>query len=224
MMGLVPRTTQRLSREEKKAQTRNKLLDAAATVFARKGFAGASLDDVAEEAGLTKGAVYSNFASKDDLIEALLDERLDAPQLNIASSVDQDASPAEQGRQAAAMFMSLVERERDTHLLGLEFMAHLARNPHLATRRGSYHKRIEWFAADIEARAKEQGRTLPMPAYDLAIGLFALGQGIVIERLLNPDVVPEDLFGRMLNLIMRLDETPQGSGAAPAGKAGKAKR
>jgi len=56
------------SREEKKALTRARLLDAAATVFARRGFAAASLDEVAEEAGLTKGAVYSNFESKDELI------------------------------------------------------------------------------------------------------------------------------------------------------------
>src|SRR5204862_3072071 len=110
MIVLMPRATDRLSREEKKAMTRRKLLDAAATVFARKGFAGASLDDVAEEAGLTKGAVYSNFASKDELIEVLLDTRLDEPQQNIAYQVDADASPEVQGAQAAALFMSTVER------------------------------------------------------------------------------------------------------------------
>src|SRR5688572_14191310 len=61
------------SREEKKAATRKKLLDAAATLVARDGALAASLDAIAEKAGLTKGAVYSNFQSKDELLEALAD-------------------------------------------------------------------------------------------------------------------------------------------------------
>jgi AcrR family transcriptional regulator len=219
MMGLMPprtrRAAPRLSREEKKAMTRQRLLDAAAVVFARKGFAGASLDDVAEEAGLTKGAVYSNFGSKDDLIQALLEERLNRPYDQIADRVDRSGSQAEQARQANAMVMSTFERERDTHLLGIEFMAHLARNPHL-TRRGSYRERVTAVAADMQAYADAENRTLPLPAYDLAVGLFALGQGIILERLVNPDDVPEDLFARMIMLIMRDSDQP--------GDRGKAKR
>ena len=222
MIGLVPRATARPSREEKKAMTRNKLLDAAATVFARKGFAGASLDDVADEAGLTKGAVYSNFASKDELIEVLLDTRLDEPQQNIAYQVDADASPEVQGAQAAALFMSTVERQRDDYLLGLEFMTYLARNPGRA-RSGTYRRRVQAMASFMEARAKEQGRELPIPAYNLAVGLFALGQGIVLEQLVNPDDVPEDLFAQMLNLIMGNANAAQGARAESA-RPGRARR
>src|SRR5205807_10250328 len=70
---------QRRSREEKKAQTRERLIEAAARVFADKGFATTSLDEVADAAGLTKGAVYSNFENKEDLVRAVLevhDQRL----------------------------------------------------------------------------------------------------------------------------------------------------
>jgi AcrR family transcriptional regulator len=210
MMRVMARPTTRPSREEKKAMTRTKLLDAAATVFARKGFAGASLDDVAEEAGLTKGAVYSNFASKDDLIEALLDERLDEPQQNIANLVDPDAPPDVQGQQAAALFMSLLDRQRDDYLLAIEFMAHLARNPQRA-RSGTHRKRVTAMAQFMQERADEQGRTLPLPAYDLAVALFALGQGIALDRMVNPDDVPDDLFGRILNVIMGNVGIAQGS-------------
>src|SRR4051794_40909408 len=59
------------SREEKKAQTRKKLLDAAASLVATEGALAASLDAIAEKAGLTKGAVYSNFGSKEDLLFAM---------------------------------------------------------------------------------------------------------------------------------------------------------
>jgi AcrR family transcriptional regulator len=65
----------RLTREESKARTRSELLRAASRLFVRNGFVATSLSDIAEEAGLTKGAVYSNFASKEELFLALLQER-----------------------------------------------------------------------------------------------------------------------------------------------------
>jgi AcrR family transcriptional regulator len=67
----------RLSRDEQRARTRRDLLAAAATVFARNGYHATSVDMVAEAAGYTKGAVYSNFASKEELFLALIDEHLD---------------------------------------------------------------------------------------------------------------------------------------------------
>ena len=66
----------RLSRAESQARTRRDLIDAATVVFARRGFGGASNAEVAEEAGYTKGAVYSNFSSKDELFLAALETRL----------------------------------------------------------------------------------------------------------------------------------------------------
>jgi AcrR family transcriptional regulator len=65
----------RLTREQQKERTREELLSAAARVFAQKGYEGASIDDVAAEAGFTKGAFYSNFASKDDVFIALVEDR-----------------------------------------------------------------------------------------------------------------------------------------------------
>jgi AcrR family transcriptional regulator len=69
-------TGRRLSRAEAQAQTRRRVMDAAADVFAEKGFRAATLTDVADRAGHTIGAVYSNFASKDELFRALMVERL----------------------------------------------------------------------------------------------------------------------------------------------------
>jgi len=66
--------TVRLTRAEKKAETRARLLESATAVFAEKGMARGSIDDVAEHAGFTKGAFYANFASKEELFLALLDE------------------------------------------------------------------------------------------------------------------------------------------------------
>jgi AcrR family transcriptional regulator len=222
MMGLVPRAAARLSREEKKAMTRAKLLDAAAAVFARKGFAGASLDDVAEEAGLTKGAVYSNFENKDDLIEVLLDERLTRQTEELGKLIDERAAPGQEAEIGGALYMSYLEENRDYYLLDFEYAVHLARNPKLARRSSQGHARLESAMAEImRRRAVEEGYELPLPVEDLTKALFALGSGITLQRLIDPARVPDDLFARMLALIF---EPRQGDEEPAAGKDGKAKR
>src|SRR5437899_355118 len=67
------RMAQRLTRAARKEQTRSEILEAARAVFLRRGFHAASLDEIAEEAGYTKGAVYSSFESKDELFLGVLD-------------------------------------------------------------------------------------------------------------------------------------------------------
>ena len=68
----------RLTRAESQARTSQRLIEAAATVFGRRGLQGASIEEVATEADYTKGAVYSNFGSKDELFLAVLEARLQA--------------------------------------------------------------------------------------------------------------------------------------------------
>src|ERR1700679_3861070 len=72
--GRMSSSMSRLSRKEKQAQTRSCLMRSAAKLFAQRGFRDASIDDVAEDAGFTKGAFYANFASKEELFLAMLDE------------------------------------------------------------------------------------------------------------------------------------------------------
>ena len=189
-------------REEKKAQTRTRLLDAAATVFARRGLMAASLDEVADEAGLTKGAVYSNFAGKEELIEALLHERIDKPLGAIAERVDADAPIAEQAVQAESLFRAVWNRERDLFLLGLEFAIYRARNPDRHRWTSGDRDLQEAMAVLMERQAAERGTTLPMPADELAAGLFALGTGLDLMALNEPERVPEGLFAKFLTLIM----------------------
>jgi AcrR family transcriptional regulator len=211
MMGTVsPRARTGPSREEKKAETRGKLLDAAATVFAQKGIAGASLDDVADAAGLTKGAVYSNFDSKEDLVWTLLEERLGQESLAIIPQVDSSHTQEEQALEAGELFMNLADRERDMFLLEYEYMLYIARHPE-KRRKNNFTRRRDEVAGIIQAQAEEAGAQLPMPATDLATALFALGSGITLEWLVNPDEVPVDLFGRMLGVIFSFESQPAAS-------------
>ena len=94
----------RMSRAQRKEMTRELLLDAAIEVFAEKGYHGASLDDVADAAGFTKGAVYSNFTGKAELFVTLWTSRFDseiAAALEQAAPVSAGASPQDVANQIA---------------------------------------------------------------------------------------------------------------------------
>ncbi len=204
-------TPERLTREEKKARTRAQLIDAAATVFARRGFVAASLDEVAEEAGLTKGAVYSNFDSKEDLFQAVLDERFDEPMQQGAEVIDRASGTTEEHAMAGArMFIDAVEQERELFLLALEFHIYVARHPEFAP---AYRARYrEQLAQVAELIRRAHGGTgdlpLPLPAEQMAIAVEALSQGIELQKLADPDGVPDDLLGRLYALLFQLPAEP----------------
>jgi AcrR family transcriptional regulator len=202
----VTQAPERLTREEKKARTRAQLIDAAATVFARRGYVAASLDEVAEDAGLTKGAVYSNFASKEDLFQAVIDDRLNEPMMHIAEDILDSADTfEEQAMKGARAFTDVVERDRSVYLLGLEFDVYVARHreyaPKVAER---WREEFQSIAELITEQAEKNGLPLPLPAYDMAVVVTALSQGITLRRLVNPDAVPEDLLGRVYALLLQL--------------------
>jgi AcrR family transcriptional regulator len=200
-----PSTPARPTREEKKARTRAQLIDAAATVFARRGVLAASLDEVAEEAGLTKGAVYSNFDSKEDLFQAVMDDRLNEPMLHVADDLMESTdSLEEQAMKGARAFADVVERDRAVYLLGLELDIYIARHPEYAPRFADrWREEMSNITELIIEGAAHSDVELPMPAKDLAIVVVALSQGITLRRLVNPDVVPEDLLGRVYALLFR---------------------
>ena len=118
----------RLTREQRRQQTRARLLDAAGQVFARRGFHAATVDEVADAAGYTKGAVYSNFTSKDELFLALLDQRL-AAQLQQVEAL----YAIESSEELLAAMRGRTEQEfaaaRDFGVLMVEFSLYAMRDP-----------------------------------------------------------------------------------------------
>jgi AcrR family transcriptional regulator len=194
-----PKKRQRPTR----AQTRQQLLQAAGEVFAQRGYDRASLDDVAIAAGLTKGAVYSSFASKDDLFYALMRERIDERLALVTEAVERDATVREIASDASSGMAQLMSSQRDWHLLFIEFWARAVRDPdlhdELARERRSVRALIAQF---LEARAAEAGVDLPAPAEQLAVVVLALSNGIAIEHLADPDTVDPSIFGVALNLLL----------------------
>src|SRR5262245_46399036 len=164
-------TLEPLTPERRRAQTRRHLLDAAAVVFARKGFHGATIDEVAETAGFTKGAVYSNFENKEDLFFAMVDDRVER-QFSIVSEV-LATGPHDRTTQLPHMrelFRSgAIFADDDWELLHLEFVLYAKRNPAAAEKLAHRAAREREFVAQlIEEEHANFGLTPAFPSDQLA--------------------------------------------------------
>ncbi|HEY5194847.1 MAG TPA: helix-turn-helix domain-containing protein [Solirubrobacteraceae bacterium] len=198
---------QRLTRAAKQAQTRTQLITAAASVFARRGFQAATVEEIAEEAGYSHGAVYSNFAGKEDLFLAVFEQYMAERVAEVARASEIEGSFAERARAGADQWMQRFAADRDTFLLHLEFMIHAARNPHLSKQLG---QRMAALRLEIErqlsSRETRSGSTLPLPAADLALVLRALGIGLAVEALNQPGALDTRLYGDFVALVAGLLE------------------
>jgi AcrR family transcriptional regulator len=194
-------TKPRLDRQAAKERTRDALLDAAAEVFARRGIEAASLDEVADAAGYTKGAIYSNFASKTELVLALLERRVRA-QAAMAEAV-LDAPDAEAALRAADSPPGGPE-ERAWLVLAMELWLRATRDPAAQRALAAEFEHGRSAAASLlVARYAADGATPPLPARDLAIVMEALALGLAIQAVLDPAAVPADLRARTMERLLR---------------------
>lgn len=185
----------RLTRAETKALTRVRILEAARVVFPRDGYHRASLDRVAAEAGFTKGAVYSAFASKADLFLALLAERAASRRADAVRAA-QDATTAEEfvARVAGDMARS-TSGERAWWAVVIEFMTVVGRDPELQRRYAEHHDATrDLLAAELGAWAERTGRAFAMDTHAMATAALALTNGLTLEALLAPANVPDTLY------------------------------
>jgi AcrR family transcriptional regulator len=180
-------TTARLTRSERSALTRRELLEAAERRFFAQGYHGTTLDDIADEAGYTKGAVYSTFRSKAGLFLALFDEVADRRLGEIRALLSHHDDPAE--RVAALGRQPVVEANAQFLLLAIEFWVHAAHEPALLEEFSGRYRRLRASLAEI---APEGG---PLDAERWAIVTLALSNGLALERLIDPAGVPGDLMG-----------------------------
>jgi AcrR family transcriptional regulator len=190
----VPRLTQ----TERKERTRADLVATAHKAFLERGFHGASLDEIAEEAGYSKGAVYSNFAGKDELFLAVLDAYAEHRARVLAEAIFDEERIEDSFRAVARSIAAADEGEPRWTPLVLEFWAHASRRP--ALRAAVAERRERFFtivAGLIEELAARHGARLKIPAREVARGSSALARGIALDRLLAPETVSADLFEQM---------------------------
>jgi len=205
--------TARMTREQSRANTRERLMRAARSVFARSGFHGASVEEIASEAGFSTGALYSNFEGKEDLFLAMMEREIDEHAREIADAVRTRASVAERATGGARQWMTMIEREPEVLLLFMEFWAYGVRDaqvrPKVAARFAQIRKLLTRLIAD---GVREFDLELDLPAEQLAVAIDALADGIARQKLADPDAVPNELMGRVLSLLFAAATRPAGTG------------
>ena len=169
---------------------------------ARRGLARASLEEVAETAGYTKGAVYANFASKEELFLAMLDERFGERLEEIERRLTSGDDPHAQARRVGTDFTRYLAATREWARLFFEFAVHAARDEAFRAQLTARYRALrERIAAALQRRMDELGIESPQPVADLALMTFAMANGVALEAMLEPEEVPDDLLGRMFELL-----------------------
>lgn len=192
------------TRRPPRAQTRKELLDAAAHVFARRGFAGASVEAVAEEAGYSIGAVYSNFDSKQELFLSLYEERIERRRRELNEAVVQAGGREAGLASAAAEVERTFAAERDWFLLYLEFVLHAARNPSFARRFQAVREEgLEQLAHGLAAGLEHAGVRSRVTPRELAEAVRALTYGLALDRLVDRRRDRDAPIGQLLELLFR---------------------
>jgi AcrR family transcriptional regulator len=189
----------RLTRKESQARTRSQLLEAAGRVFAERGMERATVDEVAGQAGYTKGAFYANFRSKEELFLAMLDERFGQRLQEIDRVMESGGTVEDQARRAGQDFSEFLASDPEWSRLFFEFAVQAMRDEEfrqeLLVRHRSLRERI---AEGMRAHTEALGGEPPIPAEVVALMTYAMADGFALARLLEPEEIPDDMFGSML--------------------------
>jgi AcrR family transcriptional regulator len=202
----------RLTRAQAKGQTRERLLGAARRVFVERGFHATTLDQVAEEAGHTKGAVYSAFESKADLFLAVFEERTRRRAGELRRVATRVSSLAELAQAGERFWIATLRDEREWSLLLVEFEVYAARDAVLRKRlAGILGLFRSAMCETIEAVAAGSGERLPVPAQQLTVATLALGNGIMLEGLTGATSDTVEAFRAAFALFLRGAAAPGGT-------------
>ena len=198
----------RLSRAEQNDRNRALLLSAALRVFLTRGYHAATLEQIADEAGFSKGAVYSRFESKADMFLALLTDRIAARAAQNASAVAELASSGT----LAGLIELAWQAERATpgwRLLVTEFRVVAARDPALNRRYAAAHATtVDGIVRVLSAMVERDRVSLAVPVRRLAELLLAVETGIALEQLASPDAIDIPQAGVVLCQLAELLALP----------------
>jgi AcrR family transcriptional regulator len=184
-------------------EAREELLSAALRVFARRGYREAAVDEIATEAGYSKGALYWHFSGKEELLIALLEERIDAPMRDRFALLASAPPERDMSLEASRAFAQQLSEARDALLLEREYWSLAIRDPELRARYCERQRELrDALAAGMTARARHLGTPeLTMPAEDVARIVMSIIGGLGFDELIEPGTVPPELLGEALAVI-----------------------
>jgi AcrR family transcriptional regulator len=177
----------RLTRAESQARTRTQLLRTARDLFLRDGYLATSLDKVADAAGFSKGAVYSNFRNKDELCLAVLDE-IRAERASEVTGLLQASTTEERLRRFEAWAERVIGDPQWT-TLEFEFAVHARRDPHLRREMADRITAVgQVVASAVAGLGDRETENAPMAAGEAAVALLCLGVGMGLFRSIDPEM------------------------------------
>jgi AcrR family transcriptional regulator len=209
-----------LTRREKQKRTRQSLLRAAAKLFCKRGLDGASIDEVAQAAGYTKGAFYANFKSKEELFLVMLDERFAEELDRLDRALSGTQAPEDEARAAAVDFVHAAT-DQDWPKLYFQFVAHAARNEDFRQELATRHRAMRARLSEILERWKRgTGKQPPIPIDQITAMMSFMADGFLVDRIVEPEL-SEDLYATMVGVFLRGLEAmavdqEAGSGEPPA--------
>jgi AcrR family transcriptional regulator len=198
------------SRQERTEITRARLIQSAEKVFARDGFEAAKLEEIAADAGYTRGAFYANFNSKEDLFFALLEREIGSRIAALEREMDKVGDPQAKLKAMRDFFLTKT-LDRRWCLLALEFKLFAVRHPEVRQRLAAMHRRfVGPRVGFLEEIMKSLGRELPASAYATGVSMAALGNSLTLEHMLDPALIPEADVRRMVaNFFDSLTSVPK---------------
>ena len=196
---------QRLTRKEKQEETRRLLLDAAERVFIRSGLQGSSVEEIAAEAGFTRGAFYSNFDSKDELFVELLHTRVYDRYAEMAEAAQQQpGTPRERLRWGIEQVRDVQKGEDGNWLfrLWLECLTQAARDEEFRKLAATFWSGNRALLVEGVGDAFKQSRIKPpLPLKQIATAMIALDIGLAVQHLVDPEEAPLDLYVPLFDLL-----------------------
>ncbi|MBZ4520065.1 TetR/AcrR family transcriptional regulator [Mycobacterium avium] len=199
LLGMSP--VKPLRSRPTRGEVRDRILDAAAKVFAAEGFAGATIDAIGQAAGFTKGAVYSNFESKDELFLALLDREFELRGQQIAIALDRSAGDTTAAaREVSRSVLDSVRDHSDYYVLLVEYWLRAQRDPQLRERLIERRRA----AADQALHIVESTDTVSgdRRLTDIAQLVVTLNLGVAMEEVLRPGTINPDLLAQLITALL----------------------
>jgi AcrR family transcriptional regulator len=184
-----------------RVEVRDRILEAASKVFAAEGFAGATIDAIGQAAGFTKGAVYSNFESKDELFLALLDREFEQRGAQIATALEAGGDTAAAARELSRSALDAVRSHADYYVLFVEYWLRAVRDPQLRERLIARRR-----AATADQASHIFGPTATVPSgrrvTDVAQLVATVNLGIAMEEVLRPGSIEPDLLAQLITTLL----------------------